>query len=166
MKKIILLIMVVFQSCGTFEIINTNTPRVNIVKVLTITAEGDTIAVPINKFQNNNYDRFNTRYQYNYPYGNSWEYSYNRFRYFNNYPRYYSNSFTNGNRYYNVSPPVYSTPNRPKVKQRTRPKTRRNTTPPRTSPIPRLRPTNNPPTRRVVPRNRNNRINVKPAKKQ
>ena len=141
MKKILILICLILQSCGTFGLVSYNTSSNKIVKVLTITSSGDTIASPISEFKNQIYERTNINYW------NSWEY--NRF----NNP--YYNDLYLRNRYFTPTYPVYRSYVRPKVKPKNRPRVE----PPkrRSTPQPRVIPNNpprrvNPPTRRITPR--------------
>jgi len=77
---ITLLLALSLTSCGVYQV--STTPKVKITKVLTITATGDTLAVPIKQFQKYNYNtvfdnyRFNSNLNWgywNYPYyGYGW----------------------------------------------------------------------------------------------
>ena len=133
MKKILVLVYLVLQSCGSYKITKYNTQEVKIAKVLTITVSGDTIAVPIKEFKNQSYERNHIYYR------NSWENTYYRPNYL------YYNDLWLRNRYWNYNTPIYRIPVRPKVKPKPRPR-----------PIPRIRP--NPP--RVRPNNPPRRIDT------
>ena len=87
MRKILVLVYLVLQSCGTFEMISYNTPSI--------------------KSKNESYGK------YNYNYWDSWEYNYNRFYY-----PYYSIPYYR-NRVIYVTPPVYKSLIRARVKTRT-----------------------------------------------
>ena len=123
MKKIIVLLCLILQSCGSYGVVSYNTPTIEL--------------------QNQSYERNN------YYYGNSWEYNYYRpnYLYHNDLwlrNRYYIPTYPIYRSY--VRPKV-KLKNRPRVK----PPKRRTTRQPRV--IPNNPPRRvNPPTRRIIPR--------------
>lgn len=68
---LILLLGLLFLSCGTYQI--STTPKVKITKVLTITSTGDTLAVPLKQFQKYNYNNVFDNYRFNFGWS-SWNY--------------------------------------------------------------------------------------------
>ena len=60
---ITLLLALSLTSCGVYQV--STTPKVKITKVLTITATGDTLAVPIKQFQKYNYNTVFDNYRFN-----------------------------------------------------------------------------------------------------
>ena len=123
MKKIIVLLCLILQSCGSYGVVSYNTPTIEL--------------------QNQSYERNN------YYYGNSWEYNYYRpnYLYHNDLwlrNRYYIPTYPIYRSY--VRPKV-----KPKNRPRVKPPKRRTTRQPRV--IPNNPPRRvNPPTRRITPR--------------
>ena len=60
---ITLLLALSLTSCGVYQV--STTPKIKITKVLTITATGDTLAVPIKQFQKYNYNTVFDNYRFN-----------------------------------------------------------------------------------------------------
>ena len=98
---LILLLGLLFLSCGTYQI--STTPKVKITKVLTITSTGDTLAVPLKQFQKYNYNNVFDNYRFNFGWS-SWNYW--------GYPYYGWNSLYRPNSWYYrdfyYRPPVYN----------------------------------------------------------
>ena len=148
MRKIIVLVYLVLQSCGSYTL-TTNTGY-EIKSILAITEVGDTISVPYRQFVKYRDTQF-IRYQHNNNwYWNNWRYNdpifWSRYNWSN--PRLWNEFRDYNNRYITPNRPYV----RPKVKPKTRPRPR-----PRTPIRPRVVPKNpprrvNPPTRRVTPR--------------
>ena len=142
MKKIIVLVCLILQSCGSYTY---ESYRPTIKSLLAITEAGDTVSVSMREFERQKYDTY-TRFNYNDSwYWNNWRYT-NSLRGFE-----YPNGFWNNYGFNSYNWNNYRPSIRPEVKPKTRPRPRVNVPRPRT-PItpnrPRLAPK---PPRRVNP---------------
>src|SRR6056300_1262997 len=107
------LILLSLYSCGSYTLQTTNKGS-RIQSILAVTQAGDTVSVPYKDFIRERYDNY-TRFNYNNNwYWNNWRYDYNwRWNYY-----WFQQPYNNWNYNYNN----YSTPIRPKVKPKTRPR--------------------------------------------
>ena len=135
MKKIIVLVCLILQSCGSYTY---ESYRPTIKSLLAITEAGDTVPVSMSEFERQKYDTY-TRFNYN----GSWHW--NNWRYSNNLRGFeYPNGFWNNYGFNSYNWNNYRPVIRPKVQPKNRPR-------------PRVIPNNpprrvNPPTRRITPR--------------
>ena len=90
-------LFLLLSGCGVYRY---NTPGVKISKVLTITAEGDTLAVDIKQFQKYNYNNVFDNYRYNFNYGFGYYNYFYPFNYGFNYPWHRPNTWYYRDWYY------------------------------------------------------------------
>ena len=115
MKKIIVLVCLILQSCGSYTY---KSYRPTIKSLLAITETGDTVSVSIREFERQKYDTY-TRFNYNNSwYWNNWRYSNNLrgFEYPNGFWNNYGFNSYNWNNYRPSIRPKVQPKNRPRVK--------------------------------------------------